>query len=156
MTRRSDSKANNYEVGYGRPPKARQFPPGRSGNPSGRRKGARSIGAILQDVVRQKITVTEGGKTRRVPALEGMLRRLRNDGLRGDAGAVKLLMALLDRYRDAPEAEINFADVLAEDREILEQYLKRPDRDPNSSSDTLDRSAAQLASPEGGDDGNTF
>src|SRR5208283_3195712 len=84
----------------GQPPTATRFVPGKSGNPKGRPKGARSVGAILQDVVRQKITVTEGGKTRRVPAIEGMLRRLANDALRGDAGAVKLLLSLVDRYGD--------------------------------------------------------
>jgi hypothetical protein len=154
MTRRPDLKANDYEVGYRRPPKAHRFQPGTSGNPRGRRKGARSVGAILQDVVRQKITVTEGGKTRRVPAIEGMLRRLANDALRNEAGAVKLLLALLDRYGESPEAEIEPVDLLAEDREILEQYLKRPDREQPSSSDTSDRSAT--ASDEGGDNENTL
>jgi len=35
-------------VGYGRPPRATRFVPGKSGNPKGRPKGARSVGAILQ------------------------------------------------------------------------------------------------------------
>jgi hypothetical protein len=148
----AESKANDYEVGYRRPPKAHQFPPGTSGNPTGRRKVARSVGAILQDVVRQKITVTEGGKTRRVSAIEGMLRRLRNDALRGDAGAVKLLLALLDRYKDAPESEIKLVDVLAEDREILEQYLTRSDSQRPSPSSTSIQSAGKLDSDKDSDD----
>ena len=110
--------------------------PGRSGNPKGRPRGARTVGAILQDVIRQKVTVTEGGKTRRVPAIEGMLRRLVNDALRGDAGAVKLLLSLVDRYGDSPEAAIKLADMLAEDQEILAQYLQRPDAQEPASSDT--------------------
>jgi hypothetical protein len=32
----------NYEVGYGKPPKASRFSPGQSGNPKGRPKGARN------------------------------------------------------------------------------------------------------------------
>ena len=36
------SEPSNDEVGYRRPPKASQFPPGRSGNPKGRPKGARN------------------------------------------------------------------------------------------------------------------
>jgi len=148
--------AADDSVGYGRPPTATRFVPGKSGNPKGRPKGARSVGAILQDVVRQKITVTEGGKTRRVPAIEGMLRRLANDALRGDAGAVKLLLSLVDRYGDSPEAAIKLVDVLAEDREILEQYLKRPDRQQPSSSDTSVPSAAKLKSDEGGDNDDSL
>ena len=56
-----------------------------------------------------------------------MLRRLVNDALRGDASALKLLLSLLDRYGDAQEAAIKLADMLAEDREILAQYLPRPE-----------------------------
>jgi Family of unknown function (DUF5681) len=152
MTRGQDSKANDYEVGYRRPPKVHQFQPGRSGNPRGRRKGARSVGVILLDVVRQKVTVTESGKTRRVPAIEGMLRRLANDALRGEAGAVKLLLALLDRYSDSPETAIKLVDVLAEDREILEQYLKRSDSQQSGSSDASAPSAAKLDSDKDGDE----
>ena len=70
------SAQSDYAVGYGRPPKETRFQPGKSGNPTGRRKGSRSVGAILNDVFRQKIEVTENGKTRRVMALEVMARRL--------------------------------------------------------------------------------
>ena len=128
-------------VGYGRPPIATRFAPGKSGNPRGRPKGARSVGAILQNVVRQKITVSENGKTRRVPAIEGMLRRLVSDALRGDAGAMKLLLSLVDRYGDSPEAAIKLTDLLAEDQEILARYLQAPDRqapaNPESATDDL-------------------
>ena len=86
-------------------PERRNSPPGKSGNPKGRPKGSRTVGAILQDILRQKIAVTENGKTRRMAALEVMLRRLVNDAMRSDAKAMKLLLALVDRYADSPEAE---------------------------------------------------
>ena len=34
--------SDDYEVGYGKPPKSRQWKPGQSGNPKGRPKGARN------------------------------------------------------------------------------------------------------------------
>jgi Family of unknown function (DUF5681) len=70
MDDRKDLEAADYVVGYGRPPKATQFVASKSGNPKGRPKGSRTIGAILQHILRQKIAVTENGKTRRVPILE--------------------------------------------------------------------------------------
>src|SRR5438132_83370 len=75
-------------VGYGRPPKESQFKKGKSGNPVGRPKGVRSVGSVLQDVIRQKIAVTENGKTRHVTALEVMLRRLANEAMRKDPAAL--------------------------------------------------------------------
>jgi hypothetical protein len=41
---------------------------------------------------------------------------------------------LVERYGDSPEAAIKLADMLAEDQEILAQYLQRPDaREPGAS-----------------------
>jgi hypothetical protein len=89
--------------------------------------GVRRVGAILPDVIRQKVAVTESGKTRKVPAIKGMLRRLVNDALRDDAGAMKLLLSRVDPSLGT----IKLADMLVEDRAILTQYLPRPDgRDP--------------------------
>jgi Family of unknown function (DUF5681) len=76
MPNRKGPKGSGYVVGYRRPPKSTQFKTGKSGNPRGRPKGARSVGAVLRDVIQQRIAVTENGRTRRIPALEVMLRRL--------------------------------------------------------------------------------
>jgi hypothetical protein len=98
MPDRKSSGTSDYVVGYRRPPKATQFAAGKSGNPKGRPKGSRSVGAVLKDILQQKIAVTENGKTRRIPALEVMLRRLANDAMRSDPNAIRLLLPLIDRY----------------------------------------------------------
>src|SRR5271170_3024345 len=87
MPDRKGAGSTDYVVGYGRPPKATQFAPGKSGNPRGRPKGSRTVGAILEDILGRKIGVTENGKTRRVPTLEVMLLRLANDAMRTDRHA---------------------------------------------------------------------
>ena len=126
MASRKPSKSSDEVVGYGRPPEATQFKKGESGNPKGRPKGSRPVGAILQDILGQKIAVTENGKTRRLPALEVMLRRLANDAMRNEPVALKLMLSLFDRYGESPEAGIRLDDVLAEDRAILANFLKEP------------------------------
>jgi hypothetical protein len=123
----TDEASMDGKVGYGRPPKAHRFALGQSGNKRGRPRGVRRVGAILQDVIQQKVAITESGKTRKVPAIEGMLRRLTNDALRGDPGALKLLLSLVDRHGESQDATIKLADMLAEDRQILARYLPRPD-----------------------------
>ncbi len=122
-TKRNGKRTADYDVGYKRPPKATQFKAGQSGNPKGRRKGSRPVGAVLQDIIQQKVSVTEGGKTRRIPALEVIIRRLTNDAMRSDAGAIKLLLSLVDRYGETPGTKLKLADLLAEDETILAQYL---------------------------------
>jgi Family of unknown function (DUF5681) len=119
-------KPTDDAVGYGRPPKSTQFKKGQSGNPRGRPKGSRPVGAVLQDILGQRIAVTENGKTRRLPALEVMLRRLANDAMRSEPVALKLMLSLFDRYGQSPEAGIRLDEVLAEDKTILANYLKQP------------------------------
>jgi hypothetical protein len=119
-------KPSEPGVGYGRPPKATQFKKGKSGNPKGRPKGSRTVGAVLQEILQQKIAVTENGKTRRVPALEVMLRRLANDAMRNEPTALKLMLSLYDRYGESPESGIRLDEILAEDKAILANFLKQP------------------------------
>jgi hypothetical protein len=123
MTKRNASAPSDYAIGYGRPPKETRFQPGKSGNPSGRRKGSRTVRAILTDIIEQKIPVTENGKTRRMPALEVTLRRLVNDAMRGETNAMKLLLSIVDRYTDTTEARIQLGELQAQDRDILARYL---------------------------------
>jgi hypothetical protein len=78
---------------------------------------------MLRDIIQQKVAVTEGGKTRKIPALEVMFRRLANDAMRSDKGAIKFLLSLVDRYSESPEAKIELNEMLAEDEEILARYL---------------------------------
>jgi hypothetical protein len=81
MDDKKSSDSSDYVVGYGRPPKSKRFVAGKSGNPKGRPKGSRLVGAILRDIIEQKIAVTENGKTRRMPVLEVTFRRLAHSRL---------------------------------------------------------------------------
>ena len=75
----------------------------------------------------QKIPVTENGKTRRIPVLEVMLRRLANDAMRSDPGAVKLLLAL-DRsiFGLARDRDSSSATSWRKIRRSLREYLQSP------------------------------
>lgn len=124
MTSKKRTQSADYVVGYRRPPKAGQFKKGQSGNRNGRGKGSRSVGAVLQDIIQQKVSVTEGDKTRRIPALEVIIRRLANDAMRSDPRAIKLLLSLLDRYGESPETKVKLGEILTEDSAILAEYLQ--------------------------------
>ena len=123
MAKRRVPTRRDYAVGYRRPPKSTRFKPGASGNPKGRPKGSRPVGAVLQEIIRQKVSVTENGTTRRLPVLEIMLRRLANDAMRGDQRSIKFLLALLEHYGDSSQTTLQLGEMLAEDAEILAEYL---------------------------------
>jgi hypothetical protein len=62
----------DYEVGYGKPPVASRFEPGRSGNPRGRPKGARNRMPALNEERLKAIILEEAYRTIKVS--EGQLR----------------------------------------------------------------------------------
>lgn len=56
-------RPSNYEVGYGRPPKERQFKKGTSGNMRPRRqKKGETFKSIFNEVMAERIYVTENGR----------------------------------------------------------------------------------------------
>ncbi|MBL4544643.1 MAG: hypothetical protein JKP95_01895 [Oceanicaulis sp.] len=55
---------SEYEVGYGKPPKATQFKKGQSGNPRGRPKmQPKDVAAHMSDLLAEKRPVRVDGKT---------------------------------------------------------------------------------------------
>ena len=136
MPRRKSGPSLDYDVGYCRPPKASRFRAGKSGNPSGYRKGSPTIGARLRKLMNSKVTVTEHGRTRRISRLDVILRQLANDAMRGEPRALKLLMEFLHRYGDGVERMDHSEEITSEDLEILAGYLQKAqpsDADRNDS-----------------------
>src|SRR3974390_1438411 len=87
----------NYKIGYGKPPKASQFKPGRSGNPEGRRKGSLNLVTDLSAELGEKITVREAGRPRRVSKQRALIKSLIAKALQGDVRASGVVLALYAR-----------------------------------------------------------
>lgn len=115
----------DYEVGYGKPPQSSQFKPGQSGNPKGRRKGARSFKTDLMEILKTPVEVTEGGKSRRISTQHASLMRLKEKALKGNERALDRLLAYAAQYNSEEVLEVGTTALLAEDREILESALRR-------------------------------
>lgn len=85
-----------YTVGKGKPPEHTRFQKGQSGNPTGRRKGSKNVATLLEQVLNERVIVTENGKRKRITKLEAMLKQLTNKAASGDHRAIKLLMPLAE------------------------------------------------------------
>jgi hypothetical protein len=112
-------------VGYRRPPKHSRFKPGQSGNPKGRRKGARGLKADLLEALnaQQTILINKQPVTDRRQSLA--LKTLTTRAAAGDIRAIKLLVDLIIQVCGVEEAGSGRSNLSAQDEAILEQLLSR-------------------------------
>ena len=131
-TRSSKEQANGsgreYDVGYRKPPKHKQFKPGQSGNPRGRPKGSKNESTILHGILHRKIKIQDGGCSRQVTILEAMLTRFAQDSLKGN---VKSAAFLLNRYGTLVSGEIEQSGLSSDDQAVLEAFVARHKADPS-------------------------
>src|SRR4051812_25118308 len=72
----NDRPAPAYKVGFRRPPLHSRIQPGRSGNPAGRPKGLPNLKTILEQVLREQISLREGNVTKKITKAEAIIRGL--------------------------------------------------------------------------------
>jgi len=90
----NDSTQDDYEVGYGKPPKNTQFHKGVSGNPTGRPKKATNFHSIFMKESESLILINDNGQRRRISKLEGIAKQLHNKALTGNIAALRMYIAL--------------------------------------------------------------
>jgi hypothetical protein len=117
-----------YQVGYGRPPVAHRFQPGQSGNPKGRRKGARSLRTDFLEMLKTPVPIIEEGKRRKVSTQQAVLMRLREKALKGDAKAIDQWIRLAQALNGDPETASAETRLSADDQAIIDAYLARRER----------------------------
>jgi hypothetical protein len=85
----------NYEIGYGRPPRHTRFQRGRSGNPSGRPKGAQNLATLLSEALNETVTVAENGRRRKISKRRAIVTQLVNRSAQADLKATQILLAVI-------------------------------------------------------------
>jgi hypothetical protein len=121
MSREEDAEP----VGYKRPPKHSQFKKGRSGNPSGKPRRAKSAAVDEREAVLSRIVTTRiNGKVVRISVRRALYETAADKAFKGDMRALALLLKD-DGCND------NDAQAMAEDRNaaeeeaLIERYVAR-------------------------------
>ncbi len=95
----------DYEVGYGKPPQSTRFAPGQSGNPSGKRKVRPTLSERLDRILAEMVSVTEGGRTRKLTKEEVFLRQLVNKAVTGERHAGSAMLGYLRERQISGDAD---------------------------------------------------
>jgi hypothetical protein len=123
------SAGGDYRVGYWRPPLETRFQKGKSGNPSGRPKGSRSVGAVIAAALLERVSVNENGRRRSITKLEAACKQLANKAAGGDQRAAKLIIELLHQSEVRDDARATTSAVTPEERRATDQAVLAAIRD---------------------------
>lgn len=116
--KRSQASPEQYEIGYKKPPKHAQFQPGQSGNPKGRKKGAKGMKTLAQKTLTAKVAVRTGNGPKKMMRIEALLHKMVELGMKGNPRA---LLALFSMYQSA------VPEIVGTDMEQVTQPLTESD-----------------------------
>lgn len=154
-----DDRDDDYEVGYGRPPKHSRFRKGQSGNPRGPKKGSRALKTDLDQALKATLTITVGGKKRKGTTQALAMFALAAKAATGDLRAARLLADLVLTVFGPGDRGGGEAKLSKQDAELLERLLDRLDRDtpteePGSADLERERDASVDGAAGSNDDSN--
>ena len=86
---------DNYEVGYGKPPKHSRFKKGQSGNPSGRPRRSANLATHFEAALNEKVAIVENRRRRKITKGEAIAKQLINRAVQGDDKFVQTFLRLM-------------------------------------------------------------
>jgi len=104
-----ETDSDDYEIGYGKPPKHTQFKKGQSGNPLGRPKKKRAVPDLIEKVLSEEVMVSGKKRSKR----ELFVIALVNDAIKGNATARRLLLSYLGEEEILEEFSPELDDQIA-------------------------------------------
>jgi len=119
-----DNADQEYEVGYGKPPKANQFKPGHSGNPKGKRKRPKTAADVVEKLLQQKVEVNAGGRKKRLPLLEVLLRTITTKAAKGDLASARFLLELFKSQQEGDTGTMESILSEADSDELIESFIE--------------------------------
>lgn len=116
---------SNYEIGYMKPPKETQFKPGQSGNKSGRPCGTKNTYKLLEDILNEKVQISQDGRQLKINKKTAILLQAVNSAVKGNHKSIQTIFPhLLAGDTRNEEREKVTAALKQDDQKIIKQFIK--------------------------------
>lgn len=86
----------DYDVGYGKPPKANRFRKGQSGNPKGRKRSEENFIAVFKRLATRRVKVNINGAVKTISMADAILLRNYQAALKHDETAMGNMLRLAE------------------------------------------------------------
>jgi hypothetical protein len=91
------------DLGYGKPPRDKQFRKGRSGNPSGRPKQRLNVRATLERHLHRRVQARVGDKMTTMTVFEAMIMSMIAAGGRGNLKVIQMILDVVSKPKTLTE-----------------------------------------------------
>ena len=124
LRQNQDAKSETYDIGYRKPPKATRFKPGKSGNPRGRPRGAKSLKNLIDHELSQKVVIRDEGGRHTVAKREVVAKQVVQKAVKGQDKAIGTVMRV-DDERDAAAKAAAAVQAGALSPEVMDEEDKK-------------------------------
>lgn len=116
--------AGSYRVGYGKPPREHRFRAGQSGNPKGRKKGARGLKTDLQAELEARMTIRINNEPVSETRQRLLLRALSSRAAAGDVRAAAILIPIIIQVLGVEDRGGDRRGLSPLDQSILDEMMQ--------------------------------